>query len=84
MIITLREKCPYSEFYWSVFSPIWTEYEEIQSISPHLVQMREIRTRKNPNMYSFYAVYTSVKSKISEAYLEPNRMTMIELFCKNS
>ena len=25
--LALREKCPYSEFFWSVFSRIWTEYE---------------------------------------------------------
>ena len=24
--ISLREKCPYSEFFWFVFSHIWTEY----------------------------------------------------------
>ena len=24
--LTLREKCPYSEFFWSVFSRICTEY----------------------------------------------------------
>ena len=23
---SLRKKCPYSEFFWSVFSHIWTEY----------------------------------------------------------
>ena len=28
MTITLREKCPYSEFFWSIFSRIWTEYGE--------------------------------------------------------
>ena len=28
-----REKCPYSEFFWPVFSRIWTEYGEIRSIS---------------------------------------------------
>ena len=38
---TLREKCPYSEFFWSVFSHIQTEYEEMQSISLYSVQMRE-------------------------------------------
>ena len=27
--LSLREKCPYSELFWSVFSRIWTEYEEI-------------------------------------------------------
>ena len=25
---SLREKCPYSEFFWSVFFRIWTEYGE--------------------------------------------------------
>ena len=29
--ISLREKCPYSEFFWSVFSLIRTEYGEIRS-----------------------------------------------------
>ena len=32
-LITLRGKCPYSEFFWSLFSRIRTEYGEIQSIS---------------------------------------------------
>ena len=30
--VTLRNKCPYSEFFWSVFSCIRTEYREIRSI----------------------------------------------------
>ena len=32
---TVREKCPYSEFFWSVFSRIWTEYGEISVFSPN-------------------------------------------------
>ena len=43
-IIPLREKCPYSELFWSVFSRIWTEYGEIRSIS-----LYSVRTRKNTN-----------------------------------
>ena len=39
----LREKCLYSEFFWSVFSHIHTEYGEI-------------RTRKTLNMDTFHAV----------------------------
>ena len=42
---TLREKCPYSEFFYSVFSPIRTEYGEI--ISPYSVQMGENIEQKN-------------------------------------
>ena len=41
---TLREKCPYSKFFWSVFSRIWTEYGEIL---PYSVQMRENKDQKN-------------------------------------
>ena len=42
----LREKCLYSELFWSVFSRIWTEYGEIESFqygyfTEHAVRMRE-------------------------------------------
>ena len=37
---TLRKMCPYLEFFWSVFSRIWTEYEKI-------------RTRTIPNTDTF-------------------------------
>ena len=40
---SLREKCPYSEFFWSVFSRIWTEYGEILLIG----RMRENMDQKN-------------------------------------
>ena len=43
----LREKCPYSEFYWSIFSHIPTEYGEILHISPYSVRMRENTDQKN-------------------------------------
>ena len=42
----LREKYPYSEFFWSVFSHIRTEYREILHISPYAVGSEKIRTRK--------------------------------------
>ena len=38
---TLREKCPYSELFWSAFSRIRTEYGEVLRISPYSVGMRE-------------------------------------------
>ena len=31
MTHTLRKKCPYSEFFWSVFSSIKTKYRDIRS-----------------------------------------------------
>ena len=45
----MREKCPHSEFFWSVYSRIWTEYGEMWSIFPYSVRMRKIRTRRSPN-----------------------------------
>ena len=39
--LALREKCLYAELFWSAFSRIRTEYEEIRSISPYSVRMRE-------------------------------------------
>ena len=45
--LTLREKYPYSELFWSEFSRIRTEYGEIQSISPCSVQMWESMDKNN-------------------------------------
>ena len=45
--MTLREKCLYSEIFWSVFSRIWSEYREILRISPSSVRMRENMDQKN-------------------------------------
>ena len=44
----LREKCPYSEIFWSVFSRIRTEYGEMRS--------RKTQSRKTPNRDTFDAV----------------------------
>ena len=43
----LRKKSPYSEFFWSVFSCIRTEYGEIRSIFPYSVRMQENTDQKN-------------------------------------
>ena len=44
---SVREKCPYLEFFWYVFSCIRTEYRIIRSISPYSVWMRENTDQKN-------------------------------------
>ena len=44
---TLREKCQYLEFFWSIFSRIRTKYREIGSISPYSVRMRVNTDQKN-------------------------------------
>ena len=49
----LREKFPYSELFWSVFSRIRTEYGEILRISPYSVQMRE-NTDQNNSEYEHF------------------------------
>ena len=43
----LPKKCPYSEFFWSIVSRIWTEHEWKLRISPYLVQMQENIDQKN-------------------------------------
>ena len=43
----LREMCPYSEFFWSVFSRTRTEYEDKRSIPQYSVRMRENTDQKN-------------------------------------
>ena len=45
--LTVREKCPDSEVFWSVFSRLLTEYGERKSISPYLVRMRENTGQNN-------------------------------------
>ena len=47
------KKCSYSEFFWSVFSRIRTEYGERQSISPYSAQMREKADQKNSECGDF-------------------------------
>ena len=42
-----NETCPYSEFFWSVFPRIQTEYGEIPQISPYSVRMRGNTDQKN-------------------------------------
>ena len=44
---TLREKCSYSEFFWSKFFRIRTEYGEILIIPLYSFRMREIADQKN-------------------------------------
>ena len=42
---TLRENCTYLEFFWSVFTRIWTEYGEIRSIQSKCGKIRTRETR---------------------------------------
>ena len=51
---TLREKCPYSEFFWSVFSRIRAKDKEILRISPHSIQMPQ-NTDQNNSEYGHFS-----------------------------
>ena len=58
MRLKLREECPYSELFWSVFSLIRTEYGEILLVSPYSIQMRE---NTDQNNFEYGHFFCSVK-----------------------
>ena len=51
--LRLREKCPYSELFWSAFSRVRTEYGEIRSIHSECGKML---ARITLNTDTFYPV----------------------------
>ena len=53
MLLSLREKCPYSEFFWSMIYHIRTECGEILHISPYSLWMRENKDQKNSEYGNF-------------------------------
>ena len=66
----LREKCLYSELFWSAFACIWTVSLRIQS------QCGKMRTRISPNTDTFYAVMlhiTFLGSKMLESIWTKSR-----------
>ena len=60
---SLREKCPYSELFWSAFSRIRTEYGEILRIQSECGKMW---TRITPNTDTFYAVILTKKGVLGK------------------
>ena len=67
LLLIAHEKCPYSEFFWSVFSRIRTEYGEILRISPYSVRMRENTDQKNSeNGHFSCSVYSPIYFMIIE------------------
>ena len=49
----MLKACPYSEFFWSAFSSIWTEHGEIRSIQ---FQCGKMQARITLNTDTFYVV----------------------------
>ena len=58
--LTLREKCPYSVLFWSVFSHIRTKHEEILRISPYSVRIRENTDQNNSEYGQFLRRLTNL------------------------
>ena len=58
---TLREKCPYSEFFWSLLFRIRTEHRD----SPYSVQMRENTDQKNSE-YEHFSGSAIVVSEVND------------------
>ena len=52
----MREKCPYLELFWSVFSRTWTEYGETEYLSEFQSKCGKIRTTETSNMDTFHEV----------------------------
>ena len=69
MTKTLREKCPYLQFFWSVFPCIRTEYGKIRSISVRIQsECGKIQTRKTPNMDTFHSVKILISANFRETW----------------
>ena len=58
LILSLREKCPYLELFWSAFSAFGLNTERYFVPLRIRFKCRKIQTRITPNMHTFYAVYS--------------------------
>ena len=76
--LSLRERCPYSEFFWFVSSHIWTGTERYGvSLRIHS-ECGKIRTRKTPNTDTFHAVY--VKVLLLVTFLEAEIFKLVKTY----
>ena len=73
----LRKKCLYSEFFWSVFSRIWTECRDLQSKSPYSGRMWEIKTRKTLGTDTFHAL-----KALQKCYYDTKSMNLLAILLK--
>ena len=86
----LRKKCSNAEYFWSAFSDIWTEYEDLQSKYPYSVWMRENWDQKNSESEHFFCSdllrYCKAKRKkliqFFYTFLEREWMSWMELVSK--
>ena len=64
----LRKHFSYSEFFWSLPFPIWTEYGEIFCISPCTVQMRGNTDQKKSEYRDLLRKYKDYKNFLNEMF----------------
>ena len=84
VFMTLREKCPFSEFLWSIIFRIRTEYGEIRSMFPYSVRMPESKDKNNSKYEdTFHAVWLR-SNGILRMLLQgvPCQTSMMEPFAK--
>ena len=72
----MRKKCSYSEFLWSVFSRIRTEYGHLLRQSPFSVQMRENTNQKN----SEYGHFSRIEKHLEENLIMNTKLTLIQVY----
>ena len=72
----LRENCPYSQFFWSVFSRIRTEYGDLQIKSLYPVRMRENKDQEN----SEYGQFSSSGVHCKSSFQLQDCLSMWDLF----
>ena len=61
---SLYEMCRNTEFFWFVFSRIWSEYKKIRSISPYSVRMCENTNQKKLRIRTLFTQCISFQISI--------------------
>ena len=61
---SLHEKCPNTEFFWSVFSCIPTEYGDLLRKSPYSVQIQENADQKELRVWTIFMQWFVPKTKV--------------------
>ena len=65
-IITLRQKCLHSQFFWSIFSLIRNEYGEMWNISRYSAQMRRNTDQENSEHGQFWRRVICVSTELNK------------------
>ena len=70
MFHTLRKKCPYSKFFWSVFFRIQSECGKIQTRkTPNTDTFRAVRIAWNNVVLLYEVIFRALSNSYDEAFL---------------